>query len=359
MSPLHVCMIGPVPPPWGGVETNLMGLRDRLLARGARCSVLNLSKHRRSPHDDLYFPESPTALLRQLNILKPDVVHLHLGGNLQSRMAALMVVLSLRPGAANVFTFHSGGFPSSPEGKRAKYWSYRGVCLRQLDAVIAVNQQLVDVFVQYGVREDRLHLIEPSGAQIDHDAIAREQLPAEMESFASLHSPLLVAVAQLEPEYGIDVQLAAFGDIRHEHPDAGLMILGRGSLHGALEQQIAAHPQREHIMLCGNVPRPKTLALMRRASLLLRTTHYDGDALSIREAIAMGTRVLATDNGMRPSGVSLLQELSPRALASAISPALKAASNPVPANGSNPMDQVVALYERIASRSASLSPDRR
>ena len=325
----------------------MMGLRDHLMASGARCSVVNVTRHRQSDHDGLYFPGSAKDVLKTINALKPDVVHIHFGGSLFARQAALFVMLSLRSRTANVFTFHSGGFPSSQEGQRAKPWSLRGFALRRLDGVIAVNQELVDVFAKYGVRQERLHLIEPSGAQVDREIIAREQLPAEMETFASLHSPLLVTVAQLEPEYGIDVQLAAFDEIRREHPSAGLMILGGGSLHDSLQHQIALHAEREHIMLCGNVPRPKTLTLMSRANLLLRTTHYDGDALSIREAIAMGTRVLATDNGMRPTGVSLLDRLEASTLAKAITPALVASPPATAATGTSPMDNVLALYRQL------------
>lgn len=327
----------------------MMGLRDHLLTSGARCSVVNVTRHRQPDHDGLYFPNSAQDVLKQINALKPDVVHVHFGGSLFARQAALFVALSMRPRTANVFTFHSGGFPSSPEGQRAKPWSLRGFALRRLDAVIAVNQELVDTFAKYGVRKDRLHLIEPSGAQVDRDVISREELPADMEKFVSAHSPLLVTVAQLEPEYGIDVQLAAFEDIRRAHPGAGLMILGGGSLKESLEQEIAAHSERGHIQLCGNVPRPKTLALMARASLLLRTTHYDGDALSIREAIAMGTRVLATDNGMRPVGVSLLKVLEPAALAQAIAPALAAPPMAISVSAGNPMEKVLALYQRVIS----------
>lgn len=325
----------------------MMGLRDHLRANGARCSVVNVTRHRQPDHDDLYFPDSPLALIRQINALNPDVVHIHFGGTLFARQAALFVVLALKPRTANVFTFHSGGFPSSAEGQRARPMSLRGFALRRLDAVIAVNQELVDAFVRYGVKASRLHLIEPSGARVDLDAIARETLPEELQAFASARDPLLVSVAQLEPEYGIDVQLAAFGAIRREYPNAGLMILGGGSLRETLTHQIAAHPERAAIMLCGSVPRPKTLALMSRASLLLRTTHYDGDALSIREALAMGTRVLASDNGMRPEGVSLLTRLEPGALAKAITPALTMTPVVAGAATENPMDRVLELYRQL------------
>ncbi len=39
---------------------------------------------------------------------------------------------------------------------------------------------------------------------------------------------------------------------------------------------------------------------------MLRTTHYDGDAISVREALAMGTPVIATRTAFRPEGCHLI-----------------------------------------------------
>ena len=42
------------------------------------------------------------------------------------------------------------------------------------------------------------------------------------------------------------------------------------------------------------------------ADLMLRTTWYDGDAISVREALHFGVPVIASDNGMRPKGTHLI-----------------------------------------------------
>lgn len=351
MAPRHICLLGPVPPPWGGVQTHVMSLRERIRARGDRCSILNLTRHRQEDHDDLYFPTTPREVITRINALKPDVVHVHFGGNLFTRQAALFVMLALRPRTRNVFTFHSGGYPTSEEGLRASPMSLRGFALRRLDAVIGVNQQLIEVFQRYGVRRDRLHLIEPFANELDREVVTRESLPANIEQFITSHPTLLLAVGLLEPEYGLDVQLAAFTAVRAQNPGAGLLLIGSGSLHDSFTSQIAAHPERAHILLAGDVPRPQTLATIARASLLLRTTHYDGDALSVREALSLGTRVLATNNGMRPEGVQLLDRLDAATLAGAIPQALKA--GPVTLQSSSQkadsMGEVLDLYDSLTA----------
>ncbi|MCV4567241.1 hypothetical protein OFB72_32285, partial [Escherichia coli] len=53
----------------------------------------------------------------------------------------------------------------------------------------------------------------------------------------------------------------------------------------------------------GDLPHVITLQMISSANVLLRTTRFDGDAISVREALFLGTPVIATDNGMRPEGV--------------------------------------------------------
>ena len=64
---------------------------------------------------------------------------------------------------------------------------------------------------------------------------------------------------------------------------------------------------------------PQRLAsLVASSSALLRPTDRDGDSLIIREAIALGTRVIASDVSPRPAGVEVA-ERTPTALYRALS----------------------------------------
>jgi glycosyltransferase involved in cell wall biosynthesis len=71
-------------------------------------------------------------------------------------------------------------------------------------------------------------------------------------------------------------------------------------------------------MLCGDVPHAVTLQAISRSDVMLRTTLYDGDAVSVREALYVGTPVIATDNGMRPPGVQLIPKQDLQALTACI-----------------------------------------
>ena len=103
-----------------------------------------------------------------------------------------------------------------------------------------------------------------------------------------------------------------------------MVILGSGQQEAELRQQIEAKPYAGDILLYGDLPHAATLQAIARSDLMLRTTFYDGDAISVREALYLGTPVIATDNGMRPPGVRLIPPANLAALHCAIEETLAA-----------------------------------
>ena len=101
-------------------------------------------------------------------------------------------------------------------------------------------------------------------------------------------------------------------------------------------------------MLCGDVPHTATMQAISRAHVMLRTTLYDGDAVSVREALHLGTPVIASDNGMRPGGVQLVPKSELAALLNAINEAL---ANPAPrkaacGNDDSNLQAVLDVYRK-------------
>ena len=62
---------------------------------------------------------------------------------------------------------------------------------------------------------------------------------------------------------------------------------------------------KKHVGLCDNLDHQECLAVISRSALFLRPTLYDGDSLSVREALALGVPVVASTTDFRPDGVTL------------------------------------------------------
>ena len=338
--------MGPYPPPHGGVQTNLVAIRHFLLSRGIPCAVINLTRHRREDGDEIYYPKTPFEVLRLLTRLRYDIIHLHFGGNLSPRLMMLALACCLMPRSKTVLTFHSGGYPLSEAGKSATPTTFRGFVLRRFDRVIGVNQELETLFRRFGVASGRIRLIYPHAISLDS---AERSLPDNLARFFQTHSPTLLTVSGLEPEYDLSLQIDVLGEVRERFPDAGLVIIGSGSLEAEVRARIQSRPYAEHILLCGDVPHSITLRAIAESDLFLRTTLYDGDSISVREALHIGTPVIATDNGMRPSGTNLIPRSDREALRQTIEQLLTrgAPEQPQVDTGERNIEEVFELYQEL------------
>src|SRR3954453_10191801 len=158
---LHVVQLGPVPPPEGGVSRNIQAIRQELALRGHRCSIVATSRSSQVRSDeDVYRPNNPIDLNRQVRDLKPDLLHLHLGGALTPRVMALALACSTLA-KTRVLTVHSGEYPRTAAARRAASRSIHGMIFRRFSGVIAINQEIADVFARAGVARSRVSEISP------------------------------------------------------------------------------------------------------------------------------------------------------------------------------------------------------
>lgn len=359
---MRVLQLGPYPPPHGGVQTHIASLVDFLRERGVACEVVNLTRFRRPSSDGIFYPSSAFAVLQHLLTHRYDIIHLHIGGLIWRRQLGLALACSWLPGTRTVFTFHSGGYPSSPEGRSVHAGTLRGFVFRRFDQLIAVNDEIAQFFRKLGVPAERIHVISPYFPSVGNsragDSPRQGSLPDHVSKFLASHHPALISVGLSEPEYDLPLQMEALGAVRKEHPDTGLLIVGSGSLDEPLRKQASQFPYAEHILLSGDVEHAYTLEAIRRSDLMLRTTWYDGDALSVREALDLGTPVIATDNGMRPEGVSLIPARNIDALVVAIKETLsrpRQVKSPGPSTSAGQsarnLEEILDLYRQLAPRS--------
>lgn len=347
---MKVAQLGPYPPPHGGVQTNLAAIRQYLENHGHSCVAVNLTRFR-GHSAGVYYPTGALQLIRLLLRLRVDILHLHFGGDLTPRLLGLALFCTALPGRKTVLTFHSGGYPSSPAGRTAGRWTLRGCVFRRLDGLVAVNAEIAALFRKFGVPARRIRTIlpfavtppEPSGV-----------LPEPLRQFMANRRPLLLTVGLLEPEYDLPLQIDALEDILRRFPEAGLAIAGAGSLEAKLRAAIASKAYAGHILLYGDLPRAATLRAMRECDVLLRTTLYDGDSVSVREALYLGTPVIATDNGMRPPGPRLIPISDRAALRDAVFETLSAGKQPLSAadDGQDNLRAVVEFYRELLSPGA-------
>jgi glycosyltransferase involved in cell wall biosynthesis len=254
-----------------------------------------------------------------------------------------------------VLTFHSGGFSGSPQGVAASPRSLLGFVFRRFDRLIGVNSALTNLFIQQlGATPARVRLIQPHALP---GGIPEVAFPGAIEEFFAAHQPVLISMGWLEPEYDFPLQIRALGPVRETFPRAGLLLLGEGRLGPRLRAQAASSSYAADVLMPGDVPHEISLAAIARSDIFLRTTLYDGDSISVREALHFGTPVIASDNGLRPAGVHLIPKENLEALVTAI---LQVASAGRPVFAGNPANQenirqVCDLYREVVGPAPAAS----
>jgi len=346
--PLRILQLGPYPPPEGGITRNMLAIRDELVARGHSCSIIATSQSSSvGSEENVYHPRSAVGLMWLLWRLGYDVLHLHLGGDISKRVLRLAAACSFFGFKKSVLTLHSGEFPLTDEARNASPDSNFARIFRKFSKVIAVNRAIADVFINCGVAPSRIEVIAPYSLALPDENVT---VPSEIADFCKKHSPLLVSVGGLERDYDPLFQIVAMKDILATFRHAGLLMIGGGSMHDEVIAVASATRYAEHIRVAGSIDHGTALYLIRYADIMLRTTLFDGDAISVREALFLGTPVMATDVGHRPEGVHLIKVGEKGQLVEKIGEIIStprsswAASAPDDAN----IKKVVDLYEELA-----------
>lgn len=340
-------LLGPFPPPHGGVQTHLVSLWRYMTAHGVATEVVNLTRCQEPRESGVHTPSNALEVAGLLCSRRARIIHLHFGGTLSPRLLGLCMLVSLLPGRRTVLTFHSGGFPTSAAGRALRPTSLAAFVLRRIDALIGVNEELSQYFRSLGAKPERVHTIVPF-ALTTQPAIG--PLPEPLGSFFASASHRIFSASGFEPEYDIPSQFQAMEAILARFPRAALAIAGYGRREAELREAAAQLPWRDRVMLCGDLAHSTVLAAMREANICLRTTLYDGDAISVREALALGTPVIATDNGMRPPGVILTPIGDSAALAKAVIAQLETGPKPrMKGNtGAENLEAVARIYRALA-----------
>jgi glycosyltransferase involved in cell wall biosynthesis len=286
---------------------------------------------------------------------RPDVVHAH-GVRAGALSAAAIALLRRAARPALVVTVHN----APPEGGAAAtvHALLERVCARRADLVLCASADLVV----------RLRAAGAAGAE-QFDVPAPEfgaptgpEVAATRLELSPDGRPVVLAVARLAPQKGLDVLIDAAGRWRNRDPRPVTVIAGAGPLAAALRGRAAALADGD-VRLLGQ--RSDVPALLGAADVVVVPSRWEARALIVQEAMHAGRPVVASRVGGIPDltgpGALLVPPGDPAALAAAVTavldqPALaarlgraaraQAASFPSAADA---LAETMARYARLAA----------
>jgi glycosyltransferase involved in cell wall biosynthesis len=333
---MRILLIGPYPPPHGGVSVHVSGIDRQLTAAGVECQILNTNRIGLGLRFGI-------ALLRYA--LQGWTLHLHTNGhNWKSWLLALGCGLAGQSSGGCVLTLHSGMSPAYLG--TASVWRRRlaGLTCLLYSRIICVSPGIRNGVVSLGVPRQRTEIV-PACLKTERPQITLEPL---LEAWIGRHRPLFSTALFFRPEYGFDLLVAGLARLRVRYPSFGCLVMGSGGQRAEAERRIHELGLEENVLIVGDVVHDVCLTLISISHVFIRATLEDGDSISVREALALGVPVVASRVGMRPDGVILFPPGDVDEMVSKIELAL-AVERGADAHVAGCMDRLMDIYRKVAA----------
>jgi glycosyltransferase involved in cell wall biosynthesis len=288
---LRLAIVGPLPPPAGGMANQTRQLAELLRAEGVAVTVVQVN----AP----YWPRLVGRLrgIRALFRLMPyllslwraagrvDLFHIMANSGWSWHLCAAPAIWMARLRGTPTVVNYRGGEAAAflEESGTVLRWS-----LRRSNVLVVPSRFLMDVFARNGIAS----VVVPNIINLErfHPTAATNRPP-------TTH---LVVARNLERIYDIATALRAFALIRAATPSVTLTVAGSGPEREALGKLCTELGIADSVVFCGRLDRDAMADLYRSASVVINPSRIDNMPNSILEAMASGIPVVSTNVGGVP-----------------------------------------------------------
>jgi glycosyltransferase involved in cell wall biosynthesis len=287
---LRIALVGPLPPPSGGMANQTRQLGELLTASGATVHVVQVNVPYRPAWAGLLpvvrslFRLVPYLLALWRAAGQADVMHIMANSGWSWHLFA----------APAVWIAHWRGVPAVVNyrgGEAAEFLQKAGRVVRmtmaRASALIVPSGFLVGVFQQSAM---------PAGIVPNIIDLSRFRPREAVRNGA----PVLLVARNLEPLYDNHTAIRAFELILQVYPQARLAIAGSGPQEQELRALVEAQGLGAAVRFTGRLERDAMAAEYRTADILLNPSLADNMPNSLLEAWASGVPVVSTNVGGIP-----------------------------------------------------------
>lgn len=298
MGSLHVTIIGPYPPPYGGISVHVMRLKAFLVSSGIQVTVLDYANSENSfkGKDVRKLAFLPLHLilsaLKNLRGTKARITHIHISAaERYLKIGCLFWMATL--GHRTVLTIHSGRLIGVANNMGSKQKTLFGWLVRQFDAVITVSSEQANLLkTKFSVPKERLHVIPAFLPPIN---------TKQKKTVAELSRPIVLAAGYVIPIYGYEVLLSAVEKLINRGLDFETYLVFYTERDPSYAAKIIMQAESLGVKILEAMPPAEFLTLLSRTHVFVRPTFTDGDSNAVREAHWAGAHVVASDAVQRPS----------------------------------------------------------
>jgi len=285
--PMHIGLVGPLPPPFGGMANQTRQLAELLRSEGLTVSLIQTNTDYRPKWvSRLPFIRSLFRLVPYLFALwqqtgRFHIMHVMANSGWSWHLFAAPAIWIAKLRNTPVIVNYRGGEAESFLSRSTKLVR---ITMRQSSALVVPSGFLKAVFEHF----DLPATIVPNIVDLSRFNSASPQRPTRRH--------LLVA-RNLEPIYDNETAIRAFSVVYKMHPDATLTIAGSGPQAQSLLELSESLGLSGAVVFAGRLDRDAMAQAYRKADIALNPSLVDNMPNSVLEALASGIPVVSTNVG--------------------------------------------------------------
>ena len=357
---MKIALLGPYPPPYGGVSVHIERLKKKLEEKGIDCIVYDFfgARDQKDVYNVVTVSEPARWWLKYFFTAKEDVIHVHVSSWFLRAVAGLMTLL----GKKIVVSIHG---ESLDDSLREGSWFRKQVikfALKRTSFIITGNEKIRGLALSLGVDPQKVARIPafilPTIEEEDY-----KKVPQYVWQFINEHKPVLSANAfritfrNGIDVYGLDMIVELTARLKNSYQKLGVVFclpsIGDKKYFDKLNQEIEQRGVSEHILFVTQ-PLEEAYPIWHKTDIFLRPTVMDGDALSVREALYFKTPVVTSDACPRPDGVILFRSRDIDSFTTSVEKVLanysqfKEEAESIQVD--NGFDKILAVYDSLGRR---------
>ena len=313
MKQFKIVEIGPYPPPASGWSVRIKYVKEAFDQAGHDCQILNLGRNRKEKSDKYIDVQGGYDYLKKLILLRFKKYHFHMHMNAQAVKGPILSLLALCVSLLTFekasLTFHGGieqlYFPKR-NGKRMYLVIYLNFLLAKI--IICNNEEIKKHIAAYGPFISKSKVQPIPAFSIQYLNFQEVDFDSNVKHFINTKRFFISCYIILRNGFFIETLIEFLEQMKS---NIGIVLVGTREVEDSnlLDQykQLLRFQKEGKICMVENLARNEFLTLLKRSDLCLRTPVSDGVASSVLEALYLGTPVVASENGRRPSGTITYQ----------------------------------------------------
>ena len=307
-----IAIIGPYPPPYGGISIHIKRMKNYLEKNCIECIVYNESRIVEYENIINVKPiNSYRKFILRIPFLKSNVLHFH-STNCKIRMLLGWYKFL---GKKIILTIHGESLHDQLIRLNFMGRYLLLLSLKNLDKIICVNPRTKEELLDLGFNSKKIKVI-PAFIPPTPDETDIKQLPEFFHKIRHKHKFLFTANASRisfyknKDLYGIDQSIELMKRlIDNGYKDIGFIYvipdIGDYDYFEKMQNLVEKYNLEDNLhFYTKTVAYP---AVINMCELFIRPTNTDGDALSIREALTLKKPAIASDVCKRPEGTIIFK----------------------------------------------------